>query len=75
MASTLTSTFSVDKNAQPDGRKYVTEKHTNANGVNIVAEYLCASDCVPSDIMAARAAVIENMLAEQEAQAVIAGGG
>lgn len=56
--------------AQADGRRYVTETHTDSDGGVHVAEYLAAVDADYVAIRDARALVIAEQLAEAEAQAL-----
>lgn len=67
----ITSTHTVG-HAQVDGRRYVTEQHTDDLGAVMTLEYLAAADADHVAIRTARAAQINEQLAEAEAQALIA---
>lgn len=69
----LTSTHTAS-HAQVDGRRYVTEQHTDDLGAVVVVEYLAAADADYVAIRTARAAQINEALAEAEAQALIGNG-
>ena len=53
--------------AQPDGRKYVAEAHTDHLGTVRNVEYLAAVGADYDAILAARATYIESYLADEEA--------
>lgn len=59
---------------QVDGRRYVTEFHTDDVGVVHSVEYLAAVNADYVAIRDARVAQINEQLAEAEAQALIADG-
>lgn len=71
--SIVTSTYAVG-HAQPDGRKYVVESHTDDVGQAYRVEYLAAVGTDYGAVMTARAAQINDQLAEAEAQALIDNG-
>lgn len=62
----VTSTHTAG-HAQVDGRRYVTEWHTDDLGAVITLEYLAAADADHAAIRTARAAQINDALAEAEA--------
>ncbi len=62
----VTSTKLVDAAAQIDGRKYVRESHTDTAGGVTVAIYLAEVGADYDAIMAARASLIEEQLAQEE---------
>lgn len=53
--------------AQNDGRRYVTEAHTDSNGGVHVREYLASSGANYTTIRNTYAAMLEQWLAEAEA--------
>lgn len=69
----VSSTHSVGP-AQADGRRYVTEQHTDDLGAVLVFEYLSAVEADYVAIRTARVAQINEQLAEAEAQALIDSG-
>lgn len=68
----VSSTHSV-AHAQIDGRRYVTEQHTDDLGNVLTVEYLAADDADYVAIRTARALQINDQLAEAEAEALIGG--
>jgi hypothetical protein len=68
----IVSSSYVLGNAFPDGRRFVTELHTDSVGVVHLQEYFAAADADYAAILAARVAMIEHQLAEAEAAQVIA---
>lgn len=60
--------------AQADGRRYVTESHADDLGAVLLVEYLAPNGADYVAIRTARAAQINDALAEAEAQALINGG-
>jgi len=67
--SIVTSTHAVG-HAQVDGRRYITEAHTDSDGVVHQAEYLAAVGTDYVAVRNARATQIADQLAEAEAQAL-----
>lgn len=68
--SIVSSTFSIG-HAQIDGRKHVTEQHTDHMGGVHTAEYLASVGTDYVAVAAARAPQIEAQLAEAEAAALL----
>lgn len=62
----VTSTHTVSR-PQKDGRRYVVEQHTDDLGAVLLVEYLAAADADHASIRTARAAQINEALAEAEA--------
>lgn len=69
----VSSTHTIG-HAQIDGRRYVTERHTDDIGAVLEVEYLAADGADYTAIRAARASKINDELAEAEANALINGG-
>lgn len=69
--SIVSSTHTVG-HAQIDGRRYLTERHTDHLGEVHQVEYLAAVGTDYNAVMAARAVQIEQQLAEAEAAALLA---
>lgn len=69
----VSSTHAVG-NLQADGRRYVTESHTDDVGVVHSVEYLAAVNADYVAIRDVRVAQINEQLAEAEAQALMADG-
>lgn len=65
------STFTVG-HAQPDGRSYVVETHTDHLGAQHRVEYLASAGADYAAIAAARVPQLESQLAEAEAAALLA---
>lgn len=63
----IVSSTHVVGQAQADGRRYVTEQHTDDLGAVLLVEYLAAQDADYTAIRTARAAAINDRLAEEEA--------
>lgn len=59
---------------QVDGRRYVTEQHTDSAGGVHVVEYLAAVGTDYAAVRDARAAQISEALAETEFQALLSAG-
>ena len=72
--SIVSSTYVLDGHTQADGRRYVTEKHADSEGVTHELYYLAEAGADYSAIMLSRVAQIENDLAEQEAATIIGSG-
>lgn len=70
--SIVSSTHSIG-HEQADGRRYVTEQHTDSQGVVYVVEYLAAVGTDYVAVRDARAVVIADQLAEAEALALMGG--
>lgn len=66
----VTSTHTVG-HEQADGRRYVTEQHTDDAGAVIVVEYLAPIGADYTAIRDARRALIDEQLAEAEAVAIL----
>ena len=64
---TIVSSAVIDDRAQIDGRRYITEAHTDHLGVVHSRLYLAPADYVPD--LAATAALIEASLAAAELDA------
>lgn len=62
----VSSTHTVGQ-AQADGRRYVTEQHTDDLGAVLLVEYLAAQDADYVAIRTARATQISDQMAEEEA--------
>ena len=71
--SIVNSAFSLDNHDQVDGRVYVTETHTDSEGVQHIVEYLAEQSMDHSAICTARATQINEMLANAEADEILAG--
>lgn len=71
--SIVSSTYTLDDHAQADGRKYVTEMHTDSVGTVHTERYLAAVGADYQAIANARAAVIAAALADAEAEAITNG--
>ena len=71
--SIVNSTFSLDNHDQVDGRVYVTEIHTDSDGVQHIVEYLADQGMDHSAICTARATQINEILANAEANEILAG--
>lgn len=71
--SIVSSTYTVDAHAQIDGRKYVTEMHTDSVGDVHRVEYLAPVGADYTAIMNARAVVISNALAQSEFEGMLDG--
>jgi hypothetical protein len=69
----IVSSTHVVAHAQIDGRRYVTETHTDSDGGVHVVEYLAAVGADYVAIRTARAGQIAEQLAAQEADAILAG--
>ena len=69
----VSSTHTVG-HPQVDGRRYVTESHTDDAGVVHSVEYLAAVNADYVAIRDARAVQINEQLAEAEAQALLTDG-
>ena len=69
---TIVSSTHAVSHAQIDGRRYVSERHTDHTGVVHTAEYLAAVGTDYASVMLARVAGIEQSLAEAEAAALLA---
>lgn len=69
----VSSTHTVG-HEQADGRRYVTEQHTDDLGAVHLIDYLAAVGADYVAIRTARAAQINEALAEAEAAALIDGG-
>lgn len=67
----IVSSTHVVGHAQVDGRRYVTETHTDELGASIVVEYLAPLGADYVAIRTARAAAKDEALAEAEANALI----
>lgn len=70
----IVSSTHVVGNLQADGRRYVTESHTDDVGSVHFVEYLAAVNADYVAIRDARVVQINEQLAEAEAQALITGG-
>lgn len=70
--SIVSSTHTLG-HAQADGRRYVTERHTDSMGAVYVVEYLAAVGTDYVAVRDARAVVIADQLAEAEAIAAAGG--
>lgn len=71
MTSIITSTF-TEGPTQSDGRRYVTERHVDDRGHVYEYQWLGEQDAAP--VLAARVALLNAQLADQEAaQALVAG--
>jgi hypothetical protein len=68
--SIVSSTHTVG-HAQIDGRRYVTEVHTDQDGVQHVAEYLAAVGTDYAAVRDARATAVNTTMAEHEAAALL----
>ena len=66
----VSSTHTVG-HAQADGRRYVVEAHTDDLGAVLTVEYLAPANADYVAIRTARAAVMNEQLAEAEADEVI----
>jgi hypothetical protein len=66
---TVSSTHTVG-HAQRDGRRYVTEAHTDNTGTVFAVEYLAAVGTDYVAVRDARATAISDQLAEAEARAL-----
>lgn len=69
----VTSAHQVESHAQRDGRSYVTEIHTDSQGKEYLFEYLAAPDTDYVAIRTARAAQLEEQLAEEEFNEIVYG--
>lgn len=67
----VTSTYKIG-HAQIDGRHYVSEVHTDQDGVEYPLEYLAEDNADFEAIMAARAESISQSLADEEFNQTIA---
>lgn len=67
----IASSTHVEAHAQADGRRYVTETHTDHLGEVYSFEYLAAVGADYVAIRTARAAALEAQLAEDEANALL----
>lgn len=65
----VSSTFSAGP-AQGDGRRHVVERHTDGNAFVHIVEYLASVGAVHNTIMAARAVLLAETLADDEARRV-----
>ncbi len=70
----IVSSTHIVGHAQVDGRRYVTEQHTDDLGAVQVYEYLAPDGADYTAIRTARASAISQQLAEAEAQALIDSG-
>lgn len=70
----IVSSTHIVGHAQADGRRYVTERHTDDAGVVHLREYLAAEGADYVAVRDARAAQINADLAEAEAQALFGDG-
>lgn len=59
---------------QADGRRYVRETHTLTVGAPVVIEYLAAADADYVAIRDARAALLNEQLAQQEFETILGNG-
>lgn len=73
MATMVSSVVTVDGHTQVDGRRYVTETHTDSNGAVYVIEYLSAVGADTAAIAAARADQIIADQTQAELDAVLNG--
>lgn len=67
------STFTVDSQAQKDGRKYVYERHVVNTGEVLTPSYLAAAGADYTAIMNARVARLNEQLADSEFEATLNG--
>lgn len=70
--SIVNSRYALE-HAQRDGRIWVTETHTDSEGLEHVVRYLAQVDTDYAAILASRAASIEQALIEAEIEAVLNG--
>ena len=71
--SIVSSTYTLDNHTQIDGRRYVTELHTDHIGVAHLVEYLAPIGADYQSIANARADSIALALAEAEAEELLNG--
>lgn len=71
--SIVSSSFVVDTHNQIDGRIYVKETHVDSAGGEHIVEYLANVGMDHAAICADRAAQIDSMPAEAEADEILAG--
>lgn len=71
--SIVSSSYTVDLHSQADGRKYVEERHTDADGSVTVISYLAVGVVDYAAIAAVRAGEINNALVAAEAAQVLYG--
>lgn len=71
--SIVSSQYIADEHAQVDGRRYVTEIHTDSEGVEHRVSYLAPVNADYAAIASARSIALAEQLAEQEAGEVLSG--
>ncbi len=69
----VSSSYILDAPTEKDGRRYVTETHTDSIGVVHTVTYLAAVGVDHTATMNARAITIAEQLADQEFQELING--
>lgn len=69
----VSSTYTPDAHTQTDGRRYVSETHTDSTGVVHTLSYLAEPGADYAAILAAHAAQLSESLAAQEYEEVLSG--
>lgn len=72
--SIVSSVYELEPHDQADGRVWVTERHTDGDGIVYEHRYKGARNVTDFQaVMASRAAEINTMLADQEAERILYG--
>lgn len=71
----VSSTYTLDAHEQRGGGRYVVERHTDDAGrVHQIGPYIAADEAQAQARMAARVALLDEQLAEAEANALLGDG-